>query len=191
MQMINKEKKFLRKVYKDNRSNTPIVQFQELCKGILDNLIELSIWDKDIYHVYLSIESKNEVDTNDIISFILNKNKRVIVPKISNENLIHFEIDQNTKFTTNKLGIREPISKVSFDTSLIEIIIVPLLVFDKNGHRVGYGGGYYDRFMSNIKDDVIKVGLSLFDPIDKISDINDKDIPLNFVVTPTSTFNFN
>ena len=73
--MINNEKKFLRKVYKDNRSNTPIVQFQELCKGILDNLIELSIWDKEIYHVYLSIESKNEVDTNDIISFILNKNK--------------------------------------------------------------------------------------------------------------------
>ena len=189
--MINNEKKFLRKVYKDNRSNTPIGQFKELCKGILDNLIELSIWDKDIYHVYLSIESKNEVDTNDIISFILNKNKRVIVPKILNKNLIHFEIDQNTKFTTNKLGIREPISKVSFDTSLIEIIIVPLLVFDKNGHRVGYGEGYYDRFMSNIKDDVIKVGLSLFDPIDKISDINDKDIPLNFVVTPTRTFNFN
>lgn len=189
--MINNEKKFLRKVYKDNRSNTPIGQFQELCKGILDNLIELSIWDKEIYHVYLSIESKNEVDTNDIISFILNKNKRVIVPKISNKNLIHFEIDQNTKFITNKLGIREPISEVSFDTSLIEIIIVPLLVFDKNGHRVGYGGGYYDRFMSNINDDVIKVGLSLFDPIDNISDINDKDIPLNFVVTPTSKFNFN
>ena len=189
--MINNEKKFLRKVYKDNRSNTPIGQFQELCKGILDNLIELSIWDKEIYHIYLSIESKHEVDTNDIISFILNKNKRVIVPKILNKNLIHFEIDQYTKFTTNKLGIREPISKVSFNTSLIEIIIVPLLVFDKNGHRVGYGGGYYDRFMSNIKDDVIKVGLSLFDPIDKISDINDKDIPLNFVVTPSRSYNFN
>ena len=69
--MINNEKKFLRKVYKDNRSNTPIGQFQELCKGILDNLIELSIWDKEIYHVYLSIESKNEVDTNDIISLSL------------------------------------------------------------------------------------------------------------------------
>ncbi len=189
--MINNEKKFLRKVYEDNRSNIPIGQFQELCKGILDNLIELSIWDKDIYHVYLSVESKNEVDTDAIISFILNKNKRVIVPKIANKNLMHFEIDQKTKFITNKLGIREPISKVSFDTSLIQAIVVPLLVFDKNGHRVGYGGGYYDRFMSDIKDDVIKVGLSLFDPIDKISDINDKDIPLNFVVTPSRTYNFN
>ena len=180
--MINNKKKFLRKVYKDKRSNTPIGQLQELSKGILDNLIQLSIWDKDIYHVYLSVESKHEVDTNDIISFI---------PKMSNKNLIHFEIDQTTKFTSNKLGIREPIIKVSFDISLIEIIIVPLLVFDKNGHRVGYGGGYYDRFMSNIKNDVIKVGLSLFDPIDKISDINDNDIPLNFVVTPSRTYNFN
>jgi len=189
--MINNKKKFLRKVYKDKRSNTPIGQLQELSKGILDNLIHLSIWDKDIYHVYLSVESKHEVDTNDIISFMLNKNKRVIVPKMSNKNLIHFEVDQTTKFTSNKLGIREPIIKVSFDISLIEIIIVPLLVFDKNGHRVGYGGGYYDRFMSNIKNDVIKVGLSLFDPIDKISDINDNDIPLNFVVTPSRTYNFN
>ena len=60
--MINNEKKFLRKVYKDKRSNTPIGQLQELSKGILDNLIQLSIWDKDIYHVYLSVESKHEVE---------------------------------------------------------------------------------------------------------------------------------
>ena len=189
--MINNEKKFLRKIYKNKRSNTHISQFKKLCKDIFDNLLELSIWDKDIYHVYLSDESKNEVNTNDILSFILNKNKRVIVPKMINNNLIHLEIDQNTKFNTNKFGIREPISKVKFDTSLIEIIIVPLLVFDKSGHRVGYGGGYYDRFMNDIKNDVIKVGLSLFDPVDKISDINEKDIPLNFVVTSSRTYKFN
>tara|TARA_A100001015_G_C14759286_1_gene620735 strand:- start:256 stop:624 length:369 start_codon:yes stop_codon:yes gene_type:complete len=121
---------------------------------------------------------------------MLNKNKRVIVPKISNKNLIHFEIDQNTKFTKNKLGIREPVGKLSFDESLIEIIIVPLLVFDKSGHRVGYGGGYYDKLMSNINNNVIKIGLSLFDPVDKISDINQKDIPLNYVVTPSRNYYF-
>ena len=188
--MINNEKKFLRKIYMDKRSNTQITEFQELCKGIFDNLVELRIWNKDIYHIYLSIEAQNEANTNDIISFILNRNKRVIVPKMLNKNLIHFEIDQNTKFIKNKLGIREPEGKVRFDISLIEIIIVPLLVFDKSGHRVGYGGGYYDRFMSYIKNDVIKVGLSLFEPIDKISDINNKDIPLNYVVTPLKTYSF-
>ena len=184
-------KKFLRKIYTDKRANIPTSQFQELCKCIFDNLLKLSIWDKDIYHIYLSIKSKNEVNTNDIITFMLNKNKRVIVPKISDKNLIHFEIDQNTMFTENKLGIREPIGKLSFDKSLIEIIIVPLLVFDKSGHRVGYGGGYYDKLMSNINNNVIKIGLSLFDPVDKISDINQRDIPLNYVITPTRTYGFN
>ena len=67
---------------------------------------------------------------------------------------------------------------------------MPLLVFDKSGHRVGYGEGYYDRFMSDIKNDVIKVGLSLFEPVDKISDINQKDIPLNYVITPSKTYYF-
>ena len=184
------KKKFLRKIYKDKRSNIGLTEFQELCRGIFDNLVKLCIWNKDIYHIYLSIDSKNEVNTNDIISFILNRNKRVIVPKMFNKNLIHFEIDQNTKFTKNILGIREPIGKLRFDKSLIEIIIVPLLVFDKSGHRVGYGEGYYDRFMSDIKNDVIKVGLSLFEPVDKISDINQKDIPLNYVITPSKTYYF-
>ena len=108
-------KKFLRKIYKDKRTNIHISQFKELCECIFDNLLKLSIWDKDIYHIYLSIKSKNEVNTNDIITFMLNKNKRVIVPKILNNNLINFEIDQNTKFTKNKLGIREPVGKLSFD----------------------------------------------------------------------------
>ena len=59
--------------------------------------------------------------------------------------------DLNTEFIINKLGIREPIIDVEFDKSLIEIIIVPLLVFDRKGHRVGYGGGYYDRFKAMLQ----------------------------------------
>ena len=168
------------------------IKSQRLYQSLSENFpgIDLNIWDKDIYHVYVSIESKNEVNTNDIISFILNKNKRVIVPKMINKNLIHLEIDQSTKFTKNKLGIREPISKVKFDASLIEIIIVPLLVFDKSGHRVGYGGGYYDRFLKKCKKDCIKVGLSLFEPIEKIKDVSSFDVKLNYGVTPESIFSF-
>ena len=61
--------------------------------------------------------------------------------KNCDDQLIHFEIDLNTEFVINEIGIREPIADVEFDKSLIEIIIVPLLVFDRKGHRVGYGGG--------------------------------------------------
>ena len=53
------------------------------------------------------------------------------------------------------------------------------------------GGGYYDRFMSNTSKNVVKIGLSLFEPVDEISDINQNDIKLNFVVTPSKTYSFN
>tara|TARA_B100000941_G_scaffold224054_1_gene166271 strand:+ start:521 stop:886 length:366 start_codon:yes stop_codon:yes gene_type:complete len=121
----------------------------------------------------------------------MKKNKKVIVPKILDNQLIHFEIDLNTEFIINELGIREPVTDVEFDKSLIEIIIVPLLVFDRKGHRVGYGGGYYDRFMSDAPNNVVKIGLSLFEPVDEINNIYENDIKLNFVVTPSKTYSFN
>ena len=186
--MINNNKKFLRKAFKEKRSKINLSQYQYLCKCIYNNLIKLEIWDKDFFHIYLSNDSKKEVSTNDIMSLLMKKNKKVIVPKICHDQLIHFEIDLNTEFIINELGIREPIIDVEFDKSLIEVIIVPLLVFDRKGHRVGYGGGYYDRFMSNAPKNVVKIGLSLFEPIDEISDINQNDIELNFVVTPSKTY---
>ena len=75
------------------------------------------------------------------------KNKRVFVPKILGKDLLNIEIDNNTNYFLNQLGIREPISSNQKDASLLEVIFVPLLIFDKLGHRVGYGGGYYDKFL--------------------------------------------
>tara|TARA_Y100001968_G_scaffold96042_1_gene86166 strand:- start:120 stop:689 length:570 start_codon:yes stop_codon:yes gene_type:complete len=189
--MINNNKKFLRKAFKEKRSKINLSRYQYLCKCIYNNLIKLKIWDKDFFHIYLSNDSKKEVSTNKIVSLLIEANKKVIVPKVYNDQLIHFEIDLATEFTINELGIREPITKIEFDKSLIEIIIVPLLVFDRKGHRVGYGGGYYDRFLGDTPNNVVKIGLSLFEPVDQISDINENDIRLNLVVTPSKIYNFN
>ena len=189
--MINNNKKFLRKAFKDKRSKINLTQYQYLCNCIYNNFINLKIWDKDFFHIYLSNDSKKEVSTNDIVSLLMKKNKKVIVPKIFDDQLIHFEIDLNTEFMINELGIREPVTDVKFDKSLIEIIIVPLLVFDRKGHRVGYGGGYYDRFMSDAPNNVVKIGLSLFEPVDEINDIYENDIKLNFVVAPSKIYSFN
>ncbi len=72
----------------------------------------------------------------------------------------------------------------------IDLVLVPLLAFDKNGSRVGYGKGHYDKFLSQCRDDVIKIGLSFFDPADQIDDINQFDISLNYCVTPHQVFEF-
>ena len=189
--MINNNKKFLRKAFKDKRSKINLTQYQYLCNCIYNNFINLKIWDKDVFHIYLSNDSKKEASTNDIVSLLMKKNKKVIVPKIFDDQLIHIEIDLNTEFMINELGIKEPVTDVKFDKSLIEIIIVPLLVFDRKGHRVGYGGGYYDRFMSDAPNNVVKIGLSLFEPVDEINDIYENDIKLNFVVAPSKTYSFN
>ena len=90
----------------------------------------------------------------------------------------------------NNFGIREPISSIQNDPDILEVIIIPLLIFDRNGNRVGYGGGYYDRFLANTGISVLKIGLSLFDPVDKIEDIENHDISLDYIITPKQVYNF-
>ena len=188
--MMNKNKFFLRKYFKKQRSLLDINQVEELNTRIFKNLLELNIWEKSCYHLYLSNEINNEAETGEIINFLFKKHKRVFVPKIQGSNLMNIEIDNNTNYSLNYLGIKEPIISNQKDTNLLEVIFVPLLVFDKLGHRVGYGGGYYDKFLGNIKDDILKIGLSLFEPIDKIQDIEKHDISLDYTITPKRVYDF-
>lgn len=190
MLIMNNSKFFLRKSFKKQRSLLDINQVKGLSKRIFENLLELNIWDKSFYHLYLSNEINNEVETDEIVNLLFMKNKRVFVPKILGKDLLNIEIDNNTNYFLNQLGIREPISSNQKDASLLEVIFVPLLIFDKLGHRVGYGGGYYDKFLGNIKDDVLKIGLSLFEPIDKIHDIERHDIRLDYSITPKRVYDF-
>ena len=190
MLIMNNSKFFLRNSFKKQRSLLDINQVQGLSKRIFENLLELNIWDKSFYHLYLSNEINNEVETDEIVNLLFMKNKRVFVPKILGKDLLNIEIDNNTNYFLNQLGIREPISSNQKDASLLEVIFVPLLIFDKLGHRVGYGGGYYDKFLENIKEDVLKIGLSLFDPIDEIQDIEKHDISMDYIITPKRVYDF-
>ena len=72
----------------------------------------------------------------------------------------------------------------------IEVVFVPVLALDKRGHRVGYGKGFYDRFLAQCSAQVIKVGLSFFEPISEIKDTDKFDIPLDYAVTPSTVFKF-
>ena len=190
MLIMNNSKFFLRKSFKKQTSLLDINQVKGLSKRIFENLLELNIWDKSFYHLYLSNQINNEVETDEIVNLLFMKNKRVFVPKMLGKDLLNIEIDNNTNYSLNQLGIREPISSNQKDASLLEVIFVPLLIFDKLGHRVGYGGGYYDKFLENIKEDVLKIGLSLFDPIDEIQDIEKHDISMDYIITPKRVYDF-
>ena len=188
--LMNNNKLFFRQLFKKQRSELTDNQVKILNKRIFKNLTTIKIWDNNFYHLYLSNDLNKEVETDKLINLLFDKNKRVFVPKIIGKDLIHIEINKSTSYSKNPLGIREPVSSIKTDKDLFEVIFVPLLAFDKQGDRVGYGGGYYDKFLVNIKKNAITIGLSLFNPIDKIIDIEKHDIKLDYVVTPKTVYNF-
>ena len=77
-----------------------------------------------------------------------------------------------------------------FGIKKIDIIFIPLSIFDLSGHRVGYGKGYYDRFLKSLNSNTVKIGLSLFEPVEEIIDINNDDVSMDICVTPNSIYDF-
>jgi len=158
---------------------------------ISNRLLRLPIWNFSFYHLYLSIKAKKELDTQPVLSILLGKDKNVVIPKVSkSRNLLHYLLTDDTKLTTNSWGIPEPVNGIEISLDKIEVVFVPLLAFDKKGHRVGYGGGYYDLFLSGCPTDVVKIGLSLFEAEEAISDVEKHDIKLTYAVTPNQTYQF-
>ena len=72
----------------------------------------------------------------------------------------------------------------------IDLVFVPLLAFDKKGFRVGYGKGFYDKWLAGCRPDCIKVGFSYFEPVESIDDRHEFDVPLNLCITPHNVYVF-
>jgi 5-formyltetrahydrofolate cyclo-ligase len=117
---------------------------------------------------------------------------KIVIPKIDihSGKMVHYHFEEGVEMITNTFGIDEPKEGNLIFENEIDLVLIPLLAFDKRGFRVGFGKGYYDKFLSRCKPNVIKAGLSFFDPVDEIKDISGFDIPLNFCITPKETFSF-
>lgn len=99
-------------------------------------------------------------------------------------------IHEETVYKVNQWGIREPSATSPLPPSDIDLIFVPMLVCDVNGYRVGYGKGFYDRYLQQCRTDVVAIGFSYFDPIPLISDTHEFDVPLNYCITPNEVYEF-
>lgn len=146
-----------------------------------------------VLHTYLAIEKNNEPDTWMIIDRIRREypHIRISIPRISNEGgLENFYFEGLHQLKNNSLGIPEPQQGSPTPTEKIDVVIVPLLAFDQQGHRVGYGKGYYDRFLSQCRKTCSKNGLSFFDPTTDIEDIDSHDIRLDRCLTPQRVWTF-
>lgn len=179
-------KKELRKKYKDLRQGLTPEAIEDKSLAIANRLLQLDIWDKIYYHLFLSIEEQKEIHTEFILQILAGKDKEIVVSKsdFATLGMTHFLLTDNTKFKKNEYNIPEPFDGLEVPLTKIDVVFVPLLAFDLKGNRVGYGKGFYDKFLSNCKPETIKIGLSFFEAEDKIEDISDNDIQLDFCVTP-------
>ena len=189
--MITADKTFLRSHYKKKRLSLTKQEVDHLSQKVCKQLDKLDIWKLKLYHIFISISKYNELDTSSIINKLKSEKKNIIVPKISNNELVHVAINDETEFSINEYGIKEPNDGNHFIIENLDIILIPLLAFDIEGHRVGYGKGYYDRFLKLTNKSSLKIGLSFFDPINKIQDIDDNDVKLDYCVTPKQVHKFN
>ena len=98
--------------------------------------------------------------------------------------------NKETDFKKNRYGIAEPVNGIEIAATDIDMIFVPLLVFDENGYRIGYGKGFYDRFLPGCRQDSIKVGFSYFEPVTAIDGISQFDVPLTTGITPGDIYEF-
>ena len=94
-----------------------------------------------------------------------------------------------TELVTNAWDIDEPSHDEFVEASEIDLVLTPGVCFDRGGHRVGYGKGFYDRFLAACRPDCLKIGLSYFEPVDTIDDVHDGDVKLDFILSADEVFN--
>lgn len=125
-----------------------------------------------------------EVDTKKIMEYLIKKNKKVYVPKVvSSTEMVACEYKRENKLHKNKLGILEPSSTQQIPPSQIDVCIVPIVAFDKDLNRVGFGKGYYDRFLKDVDPHCVKVGVAYyFQKVKKIK-AEEHDVKLDVIVT--------
>jgi 5-formyltetrahydrofolate cyclo-ligase len=182
----------LRNKYQELRTGISSEEIETKSIEIANNLLKLPIWDYDFYHLFLTISEKKEIDTEPILHILQGKDKNIVLSKadFNTGKLNNYLLTDSTLIKKNKWNIPEPVDGIEIPASKIEVVFVPLLAFDKLGHRVGYGKGFYDIFLAGCKKDVIKIGLSLFEPEEKIPEILTSDVPLDYCVTPQKTYQF-
>lgn len=191
---LNMTKSEYRKLYKEKRSNLSDYERKCMDQNICQNLQTLS-WDTVNYmHVYLPIAKFNEPDILPFVDYLRKyyKNIKLVISKsnLETHTMENYIWEEESVLQLNKWGILEPTQGELIYPNQIDIVLVPLLVVDVNGNRVGYGKGFYDRFLSNCSAEVKKIGISYFEPVAEIDDVEEWDIPIDSLVTDRGVYNY-
>lgn len=182
----------LRKKYSEVRRQFSNEQFETSSEQLRNKLFNELSNKTGLIHVFLSIKEKKELDTWPILKWLWDKNWQTCtsITHFDDNRLTHASINAETSFAENKWGILEPINEELVLPINIDLVLIPVLCFDLSGNRVGYGKGYYDRFLSECRPDVMKIGLCITEPITQVTDASGLDIKMDSCITPQRVYKF-
>lgn len=180
-----KSKEALRKQYMERRLALTLDQVEEYSLQIANQALEMDIWGHSNYHIFLPIKKFKEINTQYLLHVLQGKDKNVVISRsnFKDFSMSNYLLTDQTKLRINAHGIPEPDEKsIAVDEKSIDVVFVPLVAADRFGNRIGYGKGFYDRFLKKCRSDVLKIGLSFFAPIEFKIDSNSTDIELDYII---------
>lgn len=187
-------KTILRAIFLEKRKTLSIEEHALRSERITSQALEFIQAKKPkTVHLFMPIERQREVDTSNIFEFLKSSSQyNVVLPKVDYEKneLIHVLLEKDTEIVKGKFGIPEPKSGRCVRPNEIDLVFVPLINFDLEGNRIGYGGGYYDKFLSLLPKSSHKVGLSLSPPLDLIPYTEHYDVKLDFCINHHHCYEF-
>lgn len=182
----------LRKKYLEKRSRLSVAETAAMSAEIAERFFaETDLTGVSNIHTFIRIRKFNEIDTSNIYFRIWRDSPQIktFAPRMNTASgeLESVPFDAKTKLVENRWGIREPEGDAA-DPAKLDLVIVPLLCFDAHGQRVGYGKGFYDRFLARCRPGCKKIGVSYFPPVPEISGITETDVPLDACIMPSGLF---
>ena len=186
---ISNDKKALRKEILSKRKDIEKVEKEKMDQNILEQFHESKFY-KEATNIFVYISYDSEINTRLIINKALKDNKKVYVPRTEFETRIMdaVEIKSFDNLIKSNYGILEPSkNEPCIDPNELDLIVVPGVAFDRNGGRMGYGAGFYDRYFKKITKDnierITKLALAYcFQVLDKVP-MNEQDVPVDFIIT--------
>jgi 5-formyltetrahydrofolate cyclo-ligase len=181
----------IRKTAMQHRNALTLQELQTYSNSLLQHFSRLDFSAIHVIHVFLPIEKKKEPNTFLIIDWLQQQHPsiKIVVPRADFDTALmtHHTYPGLKELEKNLYDILEPANSDPHQGP-IDLVLIPLLGFDRQGYRVGYGKGFYDRFLQSI--DTLKVGLSFFPPVDEIADKDEYDVQMDLCITPERVYQF-
>lgn len=179
------DKKSIRKNIISKRDSLEYEEKKQFDKRIKD-ILKASNFYKEAKNIFIYVGFGSEINTADYINEFLKEGKKIFVPRIDIGKKVMDAVSINSlqELKANKFGILEPDKDNEvIDKNELDLIIVPGVAFDCNGGRVGYGGGYYDKYMKDIDGDICRVAICYNFQLLEYLPIEDHDIKVHKIIT--------